>query len=240
MTTLHPRQQPTPQSARIPPDVPSDPGISSLLSAYLRNFALWCRDGFAEQMRNNQALRGLMMLGDNAPAGTNPSVWLLSIGNGGTLHVTPMALGSGDLGTQIVAGSLNFKPLAGVVDGSNAPAGQVGEYLTATGSVALTTSVYASVASIVLTAGDWDVSGRLYVISSVGSSNLQGGFSTTSGGTAQDVVFAGQAVLGNLAQAVPVKRYSVTVSTTVYLIGFCIFASGTASANGYIQARRMR
>ena len=136
--TLHPRQQPTPQSARIPPDVPSDPGISSLLGAYLRNFALWCRDGFAEQMRNNEALRGLMMLGDNAPAGTNPAVWLLSIGNGGTLHVTPMALGSGDLGTQIVAGSLNFKPLAGVVDGSNAPAGQVGEFLSNSASNAVT------------------------------------------------------------------------------------------------------
>ena len=91
-------QQPTPQSARIPPDVPSDPGISGLLSAYLRNFSLWCRDGFAEQIRNNQAQRGVMLLGYDMPAGENPPVWMLEASVSGTLALAPMALGSGKVG----------------------------------------------------------------------------------------------------------------------------------------------
>ena len=104
MTTLHPRQQPTPQSARIPPDVPSDPGISSLLSAYLRNFALWCRDGFAEQMRNNQALRGVMLMGYDTPAGETPPVWMLEASVSGTLALAPVALGSGKVGDPVAVG----------------------------------------------------------------------------------------------------------------------------------------
>lgn len=95
--------QPTPQSARIPPDVPADPGISQVLGVYLRNFALWCRDGFAEQMRNNQALPGVMLLGYDAPAGVNPKVWLLQVSQAGTVHLTPMALGSGNLGRSVSA-----------------------------------------------------------------------------------------------------------------------------------------
>jgi Chaperone of endosialidase len=87
-------QQPTPQSARIPPDVPNDPGISGLLSAYLRNFALWCREGFAEQMRNNQALRGVMLLGYDTPPGETPPVWMLECNVQGQLGLGPMMLGS--------------------------------------------------------------------------------------------------------------------------------------------------
>jgi hypothetical protein len=87
-------QQPTPQSARIPPDVPNDPGISGLLSAYLRNFALWCREGFAEQMRNNQALRGVMLFGYDTPPGETPPVWMLECNVQGQLGLGPMALGS--------------------------------------------------------------------------------------------------------------------------------------------------
>jgi hypothetical protein len=94
-------QQPTPQSARIPPDVPSDPGISGLLSLYLRNFSLWCREGFAEQMRNNQALHGVMLMAYDAPAGTNPPVWMLQVSQAGAVHLTPMALGSGALGGSV-------------------------------------------------------------------------------------------------------------------------------------------
>ena len=87
-------QQPTPQSARIPPDLPSDPSISGALGTYLRNFSLWARDGFAEQMRNNQALRGVMLMGYDTPAGTNPPVWMLECNATGQLGLGPMKLGS--------------------------------------------------------------------------------------------------------------------------------------------------
>ena len=148
--TLHPRQQQTPMSARIPPDVPSDPSISDKLGAYLRNFALWARNGFAEQMRNNEALQGVMFRGYNSPPGANPNVFMLEVGNGGNLFLAPMALGSqADPGTPVLVGSNNFRPLIGVVDGSNAPAGQVGEYISGQGSViSLTNNIQTNIASI--------------------------------------------------------------------------------------------
>ena len=233
--------QPTPQSARIPPDIPSDPGISSLLGAYLRNFALWCRDGFAEQMRNNQALPGVMLMGFNAPARSNPAVWLLQVGNGGTLWVTPMNLGSGDLGTPIVAQSTQFKSLIGVTDGSNAPAGQVGEFLVNSASgINIPNNTYVNITSINLTPGDWDVSGSLYVIPSAGSTNIQGGISTVSNGNTQDVVIVPGSALSYYRFAVPTKRINVTVTTPVYLVGFAVIPSGTTQGIGIIQARRMR
>ena len=112
--TLHPRQQQTPMSARIPPDVPSDPSISDKLGVYLRNFALWARNGFAEQMRNNEALQGVMFRGYNSPPGVNPNVFMLEVGNGGQLYLAPMALGSqADPGTPVLVGSQNYLPLSG-------------------------------------------------------------------------------------------------------------------------------
>ena len=79
MTTLHPRQQQTPMSARIPPDVPSDPGISDKLGVYLRNFALWARNGFAEQMRNNEAHPGLLVRAYDTAPGADPTIFMIEV-----------------------------------------------------------------------------------------------------------------------------------------------------------------
>ncbi len=86
-------QQQTSQSASIPPDVPSDPSIGGPLSIYLRNFALWCRNGFAEQMRNNQAVPGLLVRANDAPVGSNPAVFMIQVKTDGTIVATPVPLG---------------------------------------------------------------------------------------------------------------------------------------------------
>ena len=50
---------------------------------------------------------------------------------------------------------------SGVTDGNDAAAGQVGEYVTASGSgVGLANGTPANVATLTLAAGDWDVSGN--------------------------------------------------------------------------------
>ena len=63
-------------------------------------------------------------------------------------------------------------PLAGVTNGSNAAAGNVGEYLAATvasgAAVALTSGGNRDIASLALTAGDWDVDGMIAVTNSGG------------------------------------------------------------------------
>ena len=125
-------QQQTPQSARIPPDVPADPGISSALGVYLRNFALWCRDGFAEQLRNDTALQGVMLRGYDTPAGSNPAVWMLEASGSGQLALAPVMIGSGKVGDPVPVGptgdgdgnfGLGVAPPAGQTPPSGAASG---------------------------------------------------------------------------------------------------------------------
>ena len=89
-------QQQTPMSARIPPDVPNDPKLSTETSQYLRNFALWARNGFAEQMRNNEAVPGLLVRAYDAPAGANPPVFIIQVASDGTIVANPVPLGGGN------------------------------------------------------------------------------------------------------------------------------------------------
>ena len=89
-------QQQTPQSARIPPDVPSDPGISSALGVYLRNFALWARNGFAEQVRNDQANPGVLLRAYDTPAGASPKIFMVEVDSAGVIRVRPIGLGGGN------------------------------------------------------------------------------------------------------------------------------------------------
>ena len=93
MATLHPRQQQTPQAARIPPDVPSDPGISQSLGVYLRNFALWARNGFAEQMRNNEAHTGLLVRAYDTAPGVNPKIYMIEVDSAGVIRARQIGLG---------------------------------------------------------------------------------------------------------------------------------------------------
>jgi hypothetical protein len=89
---LAPQQQ-TPQAARIPPDVPADPNISSGLGVYLRNFALWARNGFAEQMRNNEAHPGLLVRAYDTAPGANPKIFMIEVSTAGVIRARQIGLG---------------------------------------------------------------------------------------------------------------------------------------------------
>jgi hypothetical protein len=89
---LAPQQQ-TPQAARIPPDVPSDPAISAPLTSYLRNFALWARNGFAEQMRYNEAHPGLLVRAYDTASGTNPKIFMIEVSTAGVIRARQIGLG---------------------------------------------------------------------------------------------------------------------------------------------------
>ena len=123
-------QQQTPMSARLPPDLPADASTSGALGVYLRNFALWCRNGFAEQMRNNEALQGLMLRGYDAPPGVNPKVWMLEVNQAGQLGLGPMALGSRADPGAFVPVAARIRRRQALTDGSNAAPGQVGEVIS--------------------------------------------------------------------------------------------------------------
>lgn len=85
----------SPQQAHPPPQLPQDPSIGVILGNYLTQFALWCRQGFAAQLKNNVALPGIMLQAYDTPAGTTPKVFLLRVNSAGTVTATPVALGGG-------------------------------------------------------------------------------------------------------------------------------------------------
>jgi hypothetical protein len=83
----------SPPQARPPPPLPNDPTITNLLSNYLNQFSLWCRQGFAAKLNANTALSGIMLQASDAPAGEIPAVFLLQVQSDGTVVTTLVTTG---------------------------------------------------------------------------------------------------------------------------------------------------
>ena len=92
-------QQQTPSSARIPPDVPADPAIGDALTQYLRNFALWARNGFADSIRSHDAQPGFMVRSYDTAPGNPPKVFMIQVNEAGVIVATPMPIGTGRPGS---------------------------------------------------------------------------------------------------------------------------------------------
>ena len=137
---------------------------------------------------------------------------------------------------------------AGVVDGSDAEAGDVGEYLTASsGAVALASNTPTDVVTLALTAGDWDAWGQV----TFGTSfvffeayawiGLAPATMASPGMSSIKLVSSGDVVgMGNSAFQAGPLRFSVSATTTVYLGAQARFTTGTTNAAGVISARRVR
>jgi hypothetical protein len=155
----------------------------------------------------------------------------------------------GGSGSAITAGQL-----AGTATNDNANAGNVGQLISSnivTGSsVSLTTGTSANITSISLTAGDWDVSG-ICVASPNGATTSTSFICSISTTTAtinlvpsdsagfsfnQSSMTAGSA----LAMPTSVARFSLSATTTVFLVAQSTFATNTMNAYGSIRARRVR
>lgn len=133
----------------------------------------------------------------------------------------------------------------GVTDGSDAAAGDVGEYLTGTGSVTLVSGAVTNVCSLSLTAGDWDVSGSVGLTTTAGMTLMQAWVSQISA-TPADV---GRFIIGVGGGTVAFTvgrllagpaRFSLSGAATVYLGTAAQFAAGTVTASGLMAARRAR
>lgn len=154
-------------------------------------------------------------------------------------------------GTLSVSNSLAANNLISMsITSDNAAAGNIGEYvesLIASGSAtALTTATAKNVTSISLTAGDWDVSGNVnFAATTATVTGTSGGISSTSATVPTDgsEVFSGVQVTlvsENDSVTLPRKRFSLSGTTTVYLIAKSTFSAGSVSAFGQINARRAR
>lgn len=147
---------------------------------------------------------------------------------------------------QLSKGWLNLR---GTDSNDSADAGYVGEYQSAlsAGVAVAATGTYVAIASLSLTAGDWDVEANAQV--NAGSlttvSQLVVGLSTaptsidsiTSGGVMADPSAAN-------TRFIPTgqRRFSLSETTTIYLVGGAFYAGGSAtwSASSSIRARRVR
>ncbi len=171
---------------------------------------------------------------DGSGNNTHGVTGTLPIANGGTGGTTAAAART----------SLGAFPLAGVTDASNATAGNVGELLSNTAtSVAISSATPTNVTSLVLTAGDWDLTGAV-AVRPTGATVTQiiGGPSTVS---VTNPSFPNRIVNNGSfttvqEYALPTQRFNVTTSTTVYLVVTTAFTGGTATADGFLRARRIR
>lgn len=189
--------------------------------------------------------------GDGAPAGSdNPIV------NGNLTVTGDEAIGGNGTiaGTLGVTGAITPSQTAGIVGtttNNNANAGAVGELLTASlpsgTPVALTTNTQATVVSLSLTAGDWEVSGNLSLIFAASTSYTavaSGVSAVTNALPAEYVSFSTPAAVpGNAVfytQRTINYRFSLLATTPVYLVAYALFTVSTLGAFGTIRARRVR
>lgn len=152
------------------------------------------------------------------------------------------------------AGSITPTQTGGIIGtttNNSANTGSIGEYVSSqvtAPSTGLTTGTAANVTSISLTAGDWDVSGAVFVNQGSGTtlSLVQASINTTSatnqGPTTGYCTYLQTTFTtsGGCGTPVPTLRLSLASTTTVYLVVAATFAISTAGAGGFLRARRAR
>jgi len=178
----------------------------------------------------------------------------LNIQSGGSTVVAVTSTGVAITGTLAATGAITPSQTAGFIGtntNNSANAGSIGEYISSTvasAGVSLTTTVFANITSISLTAGDWDVSG-VVAITNPGTTTfayINYGTSTTSATAGTLGQMGGLTTPSTIAATVdfttpvPETRLSLASTTTVYLVTRASFAVSTASAYGVIRARRIR
>lgn len=168
----------------------------------------------------------------------------------GTISTTQVAT------TAFVAGNFQKTITPGQTPGTttndSATAGNVGQYLFTnvpiSSAVTLLNITPANIASLSLTAGDWDVWGSVITNpnASTTTSFVAAGLTTSSATLPTPPNSGGFAVSGPAATGAQIAlpagmmRLSLASTTTVYLVAEVFFSISTMSAFGFIGARRMR
>lgn len=167
-----------------------------------------------------------------------------------TITLTGYTTGSGATSIATTTGKVK-----GNTSGSAAAAGDVGEELNAIVLIASEVSINAAanVVTLALTAGDWDVTGELWVDLSTGAATLSGkisaGITTSSAAlpsvpsntTARATVDSTPLTAAQTIEfVIPVGPVQVNTAAgeNVFLIGMASVSAGTANGYGKLMARR--
>ncbi|TCR64692.1 hypothetical protein EV560_106158 [Bosea sp. BK604] len=146
--------------------------------------------------------------------------------------------------------TLGAFPNTGVVDGSVAATGKVGEILTASAtSVSLTSPTPKTITSLALTAGCWDVEWLTYFAPNAATtvsvieaclSDTDNTLNTTLGEFVASSYPTSFVMGANGTVLQGRRRLNLSAGATKYLVAMSTFATNTMSANGIITAKRVR
>jgi hypothetical protein len=140
----------------------------------------------------------------------------------------------------------------GITDGSDALAGQVGEYLSnqtlSTAAITLASGVDTIIVPLQLNAGDWDLTASIgFTMASNNSTTLRAWLNTSGGSVAPPVDQVGGNVVMPVANNTPQvimpvvpTRVNLTAAATVRLGATVTSSGGTISGWGKLMARRRR
>ncbi len=148
-----------------------------------------------------------------------------------------------------INGVVELAGIQGVTDGSNASAGEVGEFLssTVTGSspLTITTGVADDLTTLALTAGDWDLFGNCRVETTVADSIISfvSVFSTVSNTFSPEEDRTDFLTTANgtsiMSFPTPSLRISISAPQTFFSVVLCS-GGGVLTAAGNMFARRVR
>jgi hypothetical protein len=157
-------------------------------------------------------------------------------------------------GIQNPGATLTTGQLPGTATNDNATAGNVGQYLSSIvlsgAAVALTTNTPLDVATLTLTAGDWDLQGLCasQPASSAVSTTFICNVTTVANtlvnvpadGTAMGFNNSTQTANGGQSVTTDTARVSISGSTTYHLVMQVTYSPGTLGGYGKLRARRVR
>jgi hypothetical protein len=129
----------------------------------------------------------------------------------------------------------------------NANAGSVGEFQTATNTVSLSSGVSTNITSVLLGAGDWDISASVTFIgaattsTSIANSGVSNTSSVLPGVPMQQAFYLGvNFTNASISQTIPTVRDNLSVTTTVFCVAASTFSVSTETASCIMNARRAR
>ena len=126
------------------------------------------------------------------------------------------------------------------------PAGFIGEQIRSavgTPGVTVVNNTAKEVTNISLTAGIWDVSGIVSFTGTLtGTQSLMVINTSVALGTGGDNTIGiplASTATGDLSLSIPSYRYTLSGTTTIYLVAYCSFTAGTCQAYGRISGTRV-
>jgi len=226
------------------------------------NGSVWQRvEGGADLNGVNLSVSGTSTLSGltaSTALSLNASKEIVSVTNTGTgdnvLATAPSLVGDVTLSTGNLVTGTSGKGIQGTTTNNNAAAGVVGEYVSSTVTpaslLALTSPTALDITSISLTAGDWDVAGiigfggisgtSVVAFVSANASSISAAISPSIGIQVLMDSSTQISTVADMTAALPVYRYSLAATTTIYLVARASYTTGSIGAYGTISARRIR